>query len=82
MEIAELKTKATLYDPLDKRGPLCHPFWFRCFGLGQLDGELVAFGGVKKRYDQLTKGYTYMMSDYKNGNKCRFLPFQWLEAPQ
>ena len=48
------------YDPSEDKWTTLPPLTVRCFGLGQLDGELVAVGGVKKRDSEVTREvYTY-----------------------
>ena len=70
------------YDPSEDKWTTLPPLTVRCFGLGQLDGELVAVGGVKKRDSEVTREVYSMMSDNKSGSKCRFLPCQQLELLQ
>ena len=69
------------YDPSQNKWstlPLLPVYWF---GLGQVNGKLVAVGGKESGFRTTNEVYTCMMIDHKNGSRP-FLPCQQLDNPQ
>ena len=60
------------YDPLRNTWITLPPLPVRCFGLGQLNGQLVAVGGIKKSDKMLTnEAYVY---DEQSGRWLQTIP--------
>jgi hypothetical protein len=70
------------YDPSQDRWTTLPPIPVRWFGLGQVNGKLVAVGGEKKSTENVSiMMYTCMMKDLEGGSRP-FLPCQQLGIPQ
>ena len=69
------------YDPSQDNWTTLPPCPVKWFGLGQINGKVVAAGGVNKSDHRATMKYSHMMSDQENGNRL-LLQCQQLDMSQ